>query len=79
MLPPARCPSCNHPVGQYAAIFRHIRAQRTQRQVGQNRPKYVEMEATLDVSMGDVLDLLGLSMECCRTVLVTDTPLRDVY
>lgn len=79
MISPAVCTSCGRSLGQYTPLYRKIRENRTKKKLGDTIPQYASMEAKLDVKMGDVLDNMGIKMECCRMLITTDVPLRDVY
>lgn len=79
MLTPAVCTSCGKPIGHFVTIFRRIRENRTKQKMGDTLPEYASIDGQFVVQMGDVLDNLGITMECCRTIMTTDLPLRDTY
>jgi DNA-directed RNA polymerase subunit N (RpoN/RPB10) len=73
------CVSCGGALGQYAGVFRKIRADRSEKKMGNRLPSYVQAESSLNISMGDILDDLNVKASCCRLHLLTETPLRDTY
>lgn len=81
MLIPCACITCGFPIGQFAAAFVAIRRARVDAALAARGtlPAMAAVDPGVDVELGDVLDALGLELDCCRSAIATKMIFTDYY
>jgi DNA-directed RNA polymerase subunit N (RpoN/RPB10) len=81
MLCPVLCFTCGCPVGDVAALFRHMRAARVRAVLAERgtAPALAAADAGLQIDCSDILDQLCIDNDCCRKTLVTAMIFSDYY
>ena len=81
MITPVLCFTCGLPIGDRGDLFRAMRAKRA-RQILQARGTVAQQAAVdvgLQIDCSDILDLLGVTEDCCRSHLVSAMEFSDFY
>jgi DNA-directed RNA polymerase subunit N (RpoN/RPB10) len=81
MLVPVRCITCGTPIGHIAPAFAHARRKRARTALGARGtlPMQAMVDAELALPVGDILDRLAVTHDCCRKTLVTTMIFQDYY
>ena len=81
MLIPVRCITCGTPIGHVAPAFAHARRKRARAALGARGtlPMQAMVDAELALPVGDILDRLAVTHDCCRKTLVTTMIFQDYY
>lgn len=82
MYPYVRC-YCGRSIGDLYDIYTSIKLARYQEVYEKSDyvydPKTMALNTRIQVEMGDVLDALGLKMECCRARMITQIEFKDFW
>lgn len=73
MLVPIVCFTCGLPIGDKDDLFRELMREQTEVPRDQNK------KAEPKMSPAQVLDLLGIHYDCCRTRMITAMNFCDYY
>jgi DNA-directed RNA polymerase subunit N (RpoN/RPB10) len=81
MLVPIVCFTCGCALGDKDDLFRHMRGERVAALLRERgtTPTQAAVDPDLQVDCGDILDLLDVRNDCCRTHLVTAMIFSDYY
>lgn len=82
MLTPVVCITCGSPLGCKAPFYRAIRNSRVREALEKTgvRPSQASLQAAaLQIDMKDILERLGVDLDCCRMHLSTIMDWRDYY
>ena len=80
MLYPIVCNSCQRPIGQFAQIYQKLKREKDE----EISKKYkinkdiIYTKHDLDVSYGDILDKLNITMICCRMNMISSINFNDI-
>jgi len=82
MLYPVQC-TCGRAIGDLADAFKLLRYRKIQKIMDDTdrviNPHVLAMVDDLQPDLGDILDQLGLHIECCRTKMMTTVEFWELY
>ncbi len=86
MFPYIVCLSCGRNIGSLWPAFKAMRADAHEAAVtaaGYDvrtvNERILASSGAVTVELGEILDQLGINMECCRTKMLTQKPFYDYY
>jgi DNA-directed RNA polymerase subunit N (RpoN/RPB10) len=81
MLTPIVCFDCGLPVGDKEDLFRHMRAERVKATLTEHGTiaTHALTDAGLQIDCQDILEALGVHMDCCRKTLVSALIFTDLH
>lgn len=72
-----RCGRC---LANVYDLFKRLRADKIAAQVdGEISPKFLPLSDAATVELGDILDQLQLTRECCRACIMQQVEFKEVY
>lgn len=86
MFPYVVCPSCGWCIGQISPLFDAMRKDRYAAALKEKgidvdtaNHEMIQSNEGVSVELGDILDKLGVRMECCRVKLLTQVQFYSIY
>lgn len=80
MYPPVVC-FCGRELGCLYELFHILRCIRYSEEFGDEviDPSILGLMGDLKIELGDILDDLGIHMECCRSRMLTWVEIKELY
>ena len=81
MLVPILCMTCGCPIGDREDLFLHMRAERVRKILKERGtiPTQAAIDVGLQLDCRDILELLGITEDCCKMHLTSAMIFSDYY
>jgi DNA-directed RNA polymerase subunit N (RpoN/RPB10) len=80
MYPPIVC-FCGRSLGDLCDAFQLLKKRKIDIALAgkQIDPDFIHVSTQVNIQLGDILDALGVQMECCRARMLTYTEFKNYY